>query len=162
MAINKQKKKEIVLKADKILKDSQSVVFVNFKKLKLTDVTLMRKEFKKKNVGYSVIKKTLLERALSKSKVTGEAPKIEGEIAVAYGEDLIAPAREIYNFQKKLKDNLSIVGGIFEGKYMSKEEMLSIAIIPPLQTLHAQFVNLINSPIQGLVLALSAIADKKS
>lgn len=160
MPINKQKKKEIVEKAEKILKASQSLVFVNFKGLKVTDATQMRKEFKKSNVGFSIIKKTLLDRALSGNKITGEAPSLEGEIAVAYGEDLIAPARETYNFQKKLKDNLSIVGGVFEGRYMSKEEMLSIATIPSLQTLHAQFVNLINSPIQGLVMALNAIAGK--
>ena len=161
MAINKQKKKEIVEKADKILAGSQSVVFVNFKGLKVTDSTAMRKEFKKQGVGYGVIKKTLLQRALAEKKIQGNVPELDGEIAVAYGEDLIVPAREVFNFQKKLKDNISIVGGVFEGKYMSKEEMLSIATIPSLQTLRAQFVNLINSPIQGLVIALSEIAGAK-
>jgi len=62
---------------------------------------------------------------------------------------------------KELKDNLSIVGGIFDGSYAEREMMVSIASIPPLQTLYGQVVNLINSPLQGLVLALNAIAEKK-
>ena len=113
------------------------------------------------NIGFGVIKKTLLNRALAATKIEGNIPELAGEVAIAYGEDLIAPAREVYSFQKKLKDNLSIVGGIFEGRYRSKAEMLGIATIPPLQVLHGQFVNLINSPIQGLVIGLKAIADKK-
>jgi ribosomal protein L10 len=36
-----------------------------------------------------------------------------------------------------------------------------VAQIPGLKTLQAQFVNLINSPIQGFVIALNAIAEKK-
>jgi len=43
---------------------------------------------------------------------------------------------------------------------MSKEEMVAIAAIPSQQTLYAQFVNIINSPIQGLVMSLDAIAKK--
>jgi ribosomal protein L10 len=40
--------------------------------------------------------------------------------------------------------------------------MMAIALIPSQQTLYAQFVNVINSPIQGLVVALSKIAEKKT
>jgi ribosomal protein L10 len=66
------------------------------------------------------------------------------------------------SFQKKFENKVSILGGVFEGKFMDKESMLSIAAIPSQKTLYAQFVNLINSPIQGLVIGLNAIAEKKS
>ena len=39
--------------------------------------------------------------------------------------------------------------------------MTEIASIPTLQVLRGVFVNVINSPIQGLVLGLNAIAEKK-
>ena len=39
--------------------------------------------------------------------------------------------------------------------------MITIASIPGIKTLQAQFVQLINSPIQRFVLALNAIAEKK-
>ena len=45
---------------------------------------------------------------------------------------------------------------------MSKEEMTVIASIPPVQTLYGMFVNVINSPIQGLVVALDQIGKKKA
>jgi large subunit ribosomal protein L10 len=51
---------------------------------------------------------------------------------------------------------------VFEGKYMGADEMKALAMIPSMQTLRAQFVNLINSPIQGFVMALDAISKKKT
>jgi len=102
-----------------------------------------------------------MKRALDGFNFTGEMPVLDGEIAMAYGSDLLTPAREVYEFQKTHKDGLVIVGGVFEGKYMDQVSMMSIATIPPIQVLYSQLVNLINSPIQGLVLALNAVAEKK-
>jgi len=86
-------------------------------------------------------------------------PNLEGMVAIAYGDDLLSPAREVFNFHKTHKDNVSIVGGVYEGKFMSQEEMMAVATIPPIEVLYGQFVNVINSPIQGFVMALNAIAD---
>jgi large subunit ribosomal protein L10 len=134
---------------------------VKFDKLKVADANAFRRSLQKENIGYFVSKKTLLKRALGKEKITGELPALEGQVAIAYGSDLLAPAREVLSFQKTHKENLSIVGGVFEGKYMNASEMMSIATIPPLQTLRAMFVNLINSPIQRFAVALDQIALAK-
>jgi ribosomal protein L10 len=39
--------------------------------------------------------------------------------------------------------------------------MMEIAQIPDRQTLLGMFVNVINSPIQGLAVALNAVAEKR-
>jgi large subunit ribosomal protein L10 len=109
-----------------------------------------------------VVRKTLAKIALKEAGIDGNLPELEGELAIVYGADLTAPAREFFNFQKKYKDNVKIIGGIFEGKYMTKEEMTGIAMIPSQQTLYAQFVNLINSPIQRFAVVLDAIAKTKT
>ena len=77
-------------------------------------------------------------------------------------EDSTAAARKIWNFAKQLGgEKLTILGGIFEGRFIGGEEMREIATIPAIPVLRGMFVNVINSPIQGLVVALSAIAEKK-
>ena len=101
-----------------------------------------------------------IQSGKSSKKIEGTMPELPGELGLAYGKDLVTPAREVFEFQKKFKDSISILGGIFEGRFMSKEEMLSIALIPPTKTLQAMFVNVINSPIQGFVMALDQIAKK--
>ncbi len=161
MSRTKTQKKEILEKLDKIMGGAKSLVFVNIHGLKVEDATVMRRQLTKDGVGFFVAKKTLSEKALGDKKYTGEMPALIGEFGMAYGVDLVAPARGVYEFQKKLKDQITIVGGVFENKFMNKDEMLGIATIPPVSTLHGMFVNVINSPIQGFVVALSKIAEKK-
>jgi len=161
MPITLQKKKEVISELENSLKDVQSVVFVKFDKLKVSDVNTLRRGLQKEEIGYKVSKKSLLERALSTKGITGDMPELPGQIAIAYGSDLLAPAREVFAFQKGHKENISIVGGVFEGRYMNAEEMLSVATIPPLQVLRGMFVNLINSPIQRFAVVLDQIAQTK-
>lgn len=173
MALTKDKKGEILEKLKKIVKDSVSIVFVNFHSLPVAESSAMRKALREKGIGYMVAKKTLTKKALTEGGAKGDLPELPGELGIVYlpalalakqagGTDAIDPARELYTFQKKLDKKIQIVGGIFEGKFMTKEEMTVVAQIPGLKTLHAQFVNLINSPIQGLVIALNAITEVKS
>lgn len=161
MAISKDKKKEILSDLSAAIKSNPSLVFLNFHKLTVADTTLMRRGLRAGGVSYVVAKKTLIKKALADAGVAGTMPALDGEIAVAYSTDLTAPARESYTFQKKYDGQFTIVGGVFEGQYKTKEEMMAIATIPPLKTLYAQFANIINSPIQGFVMALDQIAKKK-
>lgn len=162
MPVTKEKKKEILADLKEIVNNSNSVVFVNFHGLKVADSTAVRRQLRSADVHFLVAKKTLTKRAFNEKGLSGTMPELTGELGIAYGKDLVAPAREVYEFVKKYKDSLSILGGVFEGKYMTKEEMTSIASIPPLKTLHAMFANVINSPIQGFVMALDQIAKKKA
>lgn len=161
MAISKTKKQDIVAKVADIISKSNSVVFVNFHKVSVTEATVIRKQLRSHGVGFYVAKKTLTKRALGDSAVTGEIPDLQGEMALVYSDDMLASSREIFAFQKSLVGRISILGGIFENSFQSKSKMETIASIPSQKALYAQIVNLINSPIQGLVLGLNAIAEKR-
>jgi large subunit ribosomal protein L10 len=161
MAITRDKKQTILSKLDGVKTDAASIVFVKFNGMAVTDSTKMRADLRDKGVGYYVAKKTLMKRAFD-GQFEGELPELEGEIALAYSVDAIAPAQSIKEYTTKYKNNLAIVGGVFQGVYKNAEEMTEIASIPALPVLRGMFVNVINSPIQGLVLGLNAIAGKKS
>ncbi len=161
MAIHKTKKKEILDKVTDVAKKAKSVVFVNFHGLTVADSTKLRKQLRSQGVSYTVAKKTLAKKAFTAQSLKGTMPELPGELAIAAGEDLIAPAREVFQFQKKLDGKLTIVGGVFEDKFMSKAEMEVIASIPSRETLYGMFVNIINSPIQRIVIALDQVAKTK-
>lgn len=162
MAITKEKKQDIVAKLASAFAEATSVVFVKFGKLSVFDTSAMRKSLKADGTKYFVAKKTLIKRALAERGFTGDLPELPGEIAVAWGtDDMTAPARGIYEHGKKHKDALSIVGGVFDGLFADAAKMQAVATIPPVPVLRGMFVNVINSPIQGLVIALNKIAEKK-
>lgn len=160
MAITKEKKKEIFEKVRDISKKN-SIVFVNFRGLPSTDITEVRSKLRGEDISYFVTKKTLVKKAFGESKISGEIPQLDGELALAYADDLTAPASEIFKFQKQFKDKIQILGGVFEGRYLNKVEMEEIAQIPSLDVLRGMFVNVINSPIQGFVMTLKAYAEKQ-
>lgn len=163
MAITKQKKVEVTQKVADALKEAVSVVFVHFKGLPVSDTDAMRTQLRSNGIGYYVAKKTLIKRALTSAGFKGEIPDMPGEIAIAWSSgDPTLAARDIYEVGKKHKGALSIVGGVFEGAYADAVAMNAIATIPPVPVLRGMFVNVINSPIQGLAIVLNQIAEKKS
>lgn len=162
MALTKQRKAELLNDFEMITKNSNSIVFVHPRGLSVADTNTLRNALHAAGSSFRVVKKTLLKRALAAAGVTGDMPEMGGEIAVAYSTDLTAPAREVWNFVKKFEGKISMTGGVFEGRYMDQAEITAIATIPATPVLRGMFVNVINSPIQGLVLALNAIAEKKN
>jgi large subunit ribosomal protein L10 len=163
MAITKQKKAEVIANVRDAATDAASVVFVHFKGLSMGDTSAMRKTLRESGIGYMVAKKTLIRTAFNELGQTGTFPELPGEIALAWSkEDPTLAARSVYEQSKKHKDALSIVGGIFEGSYQDAVQMNAIATIPPVPVLRGMFVNVINSPIQGLAVALGQIAEKRA
>lgn len=162
MALTKQKKVDLLSNFQKITQDAGSIVFVSANGLTVAEVTTLRNALAEAGASYKVVKKTLLKRALNDAGIAGDMPSLDGEIAIAYSSDLTAPAREVWVFAKKFEGKMTMTGGVFEGRFMDKAEIMAIATIPPTPVLRGMFVNVINSPIQGLVLALNAIAEKKT
>lgn len=160
MAITKDKKKEILDKLADVVK-SGSVVFVSFRGLPVATATALRRSLKEQGTKYFVTKKTLLKKAFTESGIAGTLPELPGEAAVAYGSDPLATAKGIYEFEKSTQGQVQIVGGVYEGAYADTAMMVSLAQVPSREVLYGQFVNIINSPIAGLVMALDAIAKKQ-
>lgn len=164
MAISKDKKREIVAKLTDAFKEASAVAFVGFTKFTVADSSTMRKELAKDGVRYFVAKKTLIKRALAERGYDGEAPALPGEVAIAWtvGGDATAPARGVYEYGKKLKGALVLLGGVLEGAFADVERAMALATVPPMIVLRGMFVNVINSPVQGLVIALDKIREQKS
>lgn len=161
MAITKEKKQDILAKLEGIKNEAAAIVFVRFNEVTGHDITDMRRTMREEGVGYFVAKKTLMKRAFGEA-YEGDMPELEGEIAIAYATDAIAPAQQIKAFTGTHKDKISIAGGVFQGVFKDAAEMTEIASIPPLPVLRGMFVNLINSPIQRLAIVTNAIAEKRS
>ena len=161
MAITKEKKVSVVASFKDILAGAQSVAFVQFDKLSVKEATALRRQLRANGVAYKVGKKTLLKRVLADMNIQGTLPELKGEIAVAASADPLAPAREIFDFQKTHKDMVTLVGCIFEGTYKDQQTMMALATIPSREVLLAQIAFLLKSPMQRLAIAVNEVAKKK-
>lgn len=161
----KAQKKAILDRLTDAFKSGMPAVFVHFKGVTVADESLMRRSLRRDGISYFVAKKTLIGKALTDSAVAGNPPPLGGEVAVAYAtaaQDETLPARAVYAFSKQFgAERLTLLGGIFEKVLKGRDDIIDIATIPPIPVLRGMFVNVINSPIQGLVVALSKVAEKK-
>ena len=153
-------KQKAVKEIGEKLKKAQSVVFVDYRGIKVVDDTSMRRKCRNANVEYTVLKNKLVLRALNDLGIKGLEAQLEGPTAFAFGyDDIVAPAKIIAEnvTAKKLS---SIKGGLIEGKPATKEEMTVLASIPDKMTLIAQLLGMLTAPMRGLAVALKAVADK--
>ncbi len=160
MAITKQKKVEILSTLEGGLKDAATVAFVKFDKLSVMEVNELRKKLREAGVSYYVAKKTLVKRALADRKYEGEIPSFEGELAIAWSKDQIAPAKGVFDFAKAHKEQIMLVGGVFDGKYVSREEITEIAAIPSREALYGKFAGMLNASISNVVRAFDQKAKQ--
>ncbi len=159
--LQKSRKNEMMKELEGAVKDASSLVFVNFHGMKVSEETALRRDLRNQGVTYKVFRKTLLKRVLT-GKAEGVMPELTGEVAVAFSPDETASAREIYNFQKTHKDLLSILGGIFAGKFVDGAYMTEIATIPSKEVLLGKLAFLFKSPMQRFAIALSEVSKKKA
>lgn len=158
--LNKQKKGEILKDLETDLKTAKIVIFVNFHGLNVSASHKLRKLLREIGVKYLVVKKTLIKKVLEVVKFAGEMPQLEGETAVAFSEsDSLEPFKVIQKFSKENKV-MKMTAGIFESKYIDSEKVMTLANIPSREILLVQLINVINSPMRGLVVTLNGIAKK--
>jgi len=170
MALSKEQKIKIVEKLKNTLAQQKALFFVNFQGVKTKDIFDLRNALKKNLMGFKVVKKTLLGLSLKDIGINLEKDKLEGQIAIAFGQDEIALSKFLYRFSQKL-ENLKIAGGYFKDKkfeFLPEERIIELAKLPTrdellgkltwtLSSPISQLINLGSANIKGLILVLNTI-----
>jgi large subunit ribosomal protein L10 len=162
MALSKQQKQDLIAKYSDALKNSKSAVYVSFAGLPVKEQEILRKKLFAADTHYTVVKKTLWDRAIADAKITGDAPTIPSEMAVVWGADLMIPAKEANEFAKSHKEKFAILGGVWDGQFKTASEMMAIANIPSREVLLSQLAYLLKSPMQRIAIAVNEVAKKKA
>lgn len=160
MPKTRQEKQAEVEKLKKNFAAAKSLIFVNYDKLKVNEINELRKKLRENKVEYFVTKKTLLKRVLKENKMEIDVDQIPGSFALGFGlEDEVMPAKLSYEFAKT-HENLKLVGGIFENKFIDKAKVLELAKLPGKDELLYKLVYVIKSPVSGFVQVLKDNLNK--
>lgn len=144
---------------DKIQKATAGVI-VDYKGITVEEDTALRKECRENSVDYSVVKNTLLRFAFNNTGLGDLDGLLNGTTSLALSDDVVAPARIMANYAKKLENKFEIKGGFMEGKVVDLDTIKSLAAIPALPVLQAQVLGTMLAPITGLAVVLKQIAEK--
>jgi large subunit ribosomal protein L10 len=163
MSVAAKEAKQVVI--DEIkgrIKESKSVIAVDYLGLTVEEADALRANLRKEGVGFTVYKNTLIKRAISGEpyEAFGDGDTLKGSTALAFsGDDITAGARVLAKAIKEYK-KMAFKGGVVEGLVYDKAMVEEFATIPSKEELIARFMGSIQSPMTKLALTLKAIAEK--
>ena len=121
------KKIERVAELKEQIDGSTALLLTEYRGLTVSELTELRKSLREGGASFSVIKNTLMRRALEQTDAAELGTLFDGPSAVAFvQEDPVAAAKSVTAAAKKFPA-LVLKGGFVEGRLLNAEEARSLA-----------------------------------
>jgi len=173
MTLTRQQKETIVADTQEALQSTTAMVLVSFDKLTVEESRQLRDQLSEAGGNMRVVPKRLLKIIFSNIKFDIDPTALDGQLAVAWGQDPVTPAKTLNEFAKEHEEKLTLLSGTLEGSVLTLEEVKELAALPTREQLIGQLLSVLNGPARGFASVLSgvqrstvqvlqAIVDKKS
>lgn len=153
-------KKQQVAALKERLDGSIAGVVVDYKGITVEDDTKLRKELREAGVEYTVVKNTILGRAIDGTSLADMSGALEGTTAIATSKDDYVAAARILNKYAEKSDKFNLKTGYLDGEVISLEKLTELAKLPSREVLLATVLSAFNAPIASFARAVQAIVDK--
>jgi len=163
LSVEKRKGLRVVRLADKEkklaqyqedLEKAKVAIVAEYRGLTVEQLSVLRSDLFKQSAKFSVVKNTLMKRAIKGTDGESLDEFFQGPMAVLFGfADEVAPTKTLKEFLQKAKLG-EIKGGVLGSQKLSQKEVLEMAELPSLDELRARLLGAINSPLAGLVMSL--------
>ncbi len=135
-------------------------VLVDYNGISVADDTALRKELREAGVEYSVIKNSIISRAVEGTNLEGLNSVLEGNTAIAISnEDYTAAARILCKYADS-HENFKVKAGFLDGEVVDVATVDSLAKLPSKEILLATVLSAFQAPIAAFARAVQAIVDK--
>ena len=160
-------KEEKILEIENLttkLKDVKNLYLTDIAGLNAMETSSLRRACFKAGIKLSVVKNTLLERAMKSSgKDFGELKGLlKGNTSLMFSESGNGPAKVIKDFRKK--SDKPILKGAFieESVYVGDEQINNLVSIKSKEELIGEIISILQSPPKNLISALKSGGGKVS
>lgn len=153
-------KQELVSEISSKIKDSSSVVVVEYRGLSVAEVSELRRELRKEDVEFKVYKNSMVQRAVEECGFSDLKETLSGPNAIAISKDATAPARILAKFAKK-HEHLVLKSGIVEGKVVGLETIKELASLPNREGMLSMLLSCLQSPVRSFACVVKAVTDTK-
>lgn len=162
--MTRKEKSQVIEALTAELAESSNFYLTDLSGLDAGMTSQLRRACFKANVRLSVVKNTLLEKAMEASeKDFGELPStLKGNTSVMYSETGNAPAKVIKAFRKKSEKPFLKGAYIEEAVYIGDDQLDMLVDIKSKEELIGEIIGLLQSPAKNVVSALQSSSGKLS
>lgn len=154
MALSKDKKQQVVSDISELLSASKMTVVAKYQGTTVKALQSLRRDAKSNGTKVKVVKNRLVIQALKGSDTfkNTDVSALEGMLLYAFNGDDEVAAAQILNDFAKTNPSLEFVGAIdADGSFIDAQGVKALAGLPGKNQLLAGIVNLLNSPVRGVV-----------
>lgn len=164
---SKQQKTQEMDQAKELAGSSKSLIFVDFSKTPVTEISKLKVLLREIGSSYKVVKKRLLRIVFQEKGIEVDAKQFPGQLATIFSDkDISDPAGIVAKFSRELgKDaKFQMMGGFdFESaRFFEAADITRIGNLPGRPVLLAQFAGLLKAPLSQLANVLDQISKKKA
>jgi len=162
--MTREQKSQVIEELTTELTESSNFYLTDLSGLNAANTSSLRRACFKANVKLSVVKNTLLEKAMEASeKDFGELSSIlKGNTSVMYSETGNAPAKVIKAFRKKSEKPFLKGAFIEEAVYIGDDQLDMLVNIKSREELIGEIIGLLQSPAKNVISALQSSGGKLS
>ena len=160
MSLNRSEKEAVIQEVTDLAAKAQTLVMAEYRGITVADMTELRSKARSNGVALSVLKNTLVRRAVAGSSFESVVDQMTCPLIYGFSEDAVAAAKVVADFAKT-NDKLVIRGGVYDGKALDANGVKQLASIPSKEVLLSQLCGLLMSPIARTAVVLGALAKKK-
>lgn len=158
--MERERKQEIVQFLQSELTSATNVFLVNFTGVNVEKDRALRTRLRDIESRYRVVKNNLVLRAIPGTPLEELAEHFSGPTAIAYTENHpVELARALTDFSED-HGVLEFKVGLVEGKLIDIDDIRHLATLPTREELLAQFVFMIQCPLQQFVAVLHGMVGK--
>ncbi|MDJ0651611.1 MAG: 50S ribosomal protein L10 [Simkaniaceae bacterium] len=107
---------------------------------------------------FCIVKKRVFLKAAKEAGIEIDKEILKGHIGIVYsGKDTIATTKAVYKFKKENDKLLDVLGGQFEGKMCSPNDLKEISALPSQEQMRAEFLGVLEAPLSGLVSVMEGV-----
>ena len=155
-------KQAIVAELVERIKGASAGILVDYKGITVAEDTALRAELRKEGVDYSVIKNTLVRKALDQLEMSELNSVLEGTTSMATSAaDPIVPFHIVADYSKKLGDRFNVKAAFLDGKVLSENEIAELSALQSKDSLYSKVLGTMIAPITGLAVCLGQILEQK-
>jgi large subunit ribosomal protein L10 len=156
----KAEKVERVAELKGRIEASEALLLAEYRGLTVADITALRRSLAEGGTRFSVVKNTLMQRAVAESGRDDLAGLIAGPSAVAFvAGDPVAAAKTVVDAAKKYP-TLVLKGGYLDGKVLSADEARSLAELEPRDVMLSKVAGLVKNEISRAAAVLVSAQAK--
>ncbi|QQR80843.1 MAG: 50S ribosomal protein L10 [Deltaproteobacteria bacterium] len=158
--MNKEQKFAVSGAFSEKIRGAKAIILAEYRGLKVSQLTEIRREFRKNDCELKVVKNRLAKKAMEGSEWAVLDGHMKGPLAIAIAmKDPVVLAKTLTKFAES-NEALKLRAGCLNGKVLNVKEIDALSKLPSKEELYAKMLGTLLAPIQGVVRTLNGVPQK--